>query len=262
MYGKRILILIPHPDDEVVGCCAAIGRARDRGAEVFGVYLTTGVPAPDVLWPWQRRGHGAWVARRRDEARRVAKRLGIDPWAFLDIPTRQLKDHLGAARNTARGAIAALGVDRLWVPAYEGGHQDHDSANALASSVSDLVEVWEFAEYNHAEGRVQSQSFPVTGLGEVTLTLSPAEVDAKRRALALYPSEKGNLSYVGAARECFRPQPAYDYARPPHDGLCFYQRFQWIPIRHPRVDITTPDQVCTVVSRFLRDVALPLKGQG
>lgn len=260
MYGKRIVILIPHPDDEVVGCCAAIGRARDRGAEVFGLYLTTGVPAPDLLWPWQRRGHAAWVLRRREEARRVAKRLGIEPWAFLDIPTRQLKDHLGLARATARGAIAALGVDMVWVPAYEGGHQDHDSANALASTVGDLAEVWEFAEYNHAAGRVQAQSFPVTGYGEVTLTLSSAEIEAKRQALALYPSETGNLSYVGTARECFRPQAAYDYSRPPHVGPCFYQRFQWVPFRHPRIDFTTPDQVCQVVSGFLREVAIALKG--
>lgn len=260
MYGKRILILIPHPDDEVVGCCAAIGRAQDQGAEVMGLYLTTGVPAPELLWPWQRSSHAAWVARRRDEARRVAKRLGIEPWAFLDIPTRRLKDHLALARETTRGSIAALGIDRVWVPAYEGGHQDHDSANALASTVSDLVEVWEFAEYTYATGQVQTQTFPAATGSEVTLNLSAAEMDAKRQALALYPSEKGNLSYVGTARECLRPQQAHDYALPPHPGLCFYQRFQWVPFRHPRIDFTTPDQVSTVVSRFLRHVAIPLKG--
>jgi LmbE family N-acetylglucosaminyl deacetylase len=28
LAGRRILVLVPHPDDEVVGCAAAIGRAR------------------------------------------------------------------------------------------------------------------------------------------------------------------------------------------------------------------------------------------
>jgi LmbE family N-acetylglucosaminyl deacetylase len=259
MYGKRILILIPHPDDEVVGCCAAIGRAVERGAEVYGLYLTTGVPAREVLWPWQRGGHAAWVARRQAEARQVAKRLGIEPWAFLDIPTRRLKNNLGLARDTARGTIAALGIDRVWVPAYEGGHQDHDSANALASTIGDLAEVWEFAEYNFAGGQVRAQEFPRAVGDEVTLTLSAAEMAAKRDALALYPSETGNLTYVGTARECFRQQAIYEYARPPHPGRCFYQRFQWVPFRHPRIDFTTPTEVCATLKQFLREVAIPLK---
>lgn len=258
MYGKRILILIPHPDDEVVGACAAIGRAQDLGAEVFGLYLTTGVPALEVLWPWQRRGHAAWVARRRDEARRVARLLGIEPLAFLDSPTRRLKDHLAAARDVVRGAIAGHGIDTVWVPAYEGGHQDHDSASALASTVSDLAEVWEFAEYNFSEKYVTAQNFPVATGREDVLGLTPAEVARKRQALGCYPSEKGNLTYVGTARECFRPQVAYDYSRPPHAGPCFYQRFQWVPFRHPRIDFTTPEEVCAVVSRFLRTVAIPV----
>lgn len=258
MYGKRILILIPHPDDEIVGACAAVGRAVDRGAEVFGLYLTTGVPAPEVLWPWQRRGHAAWVARRRAEARKAAKMLGIEPLGFLDIATRRLKDHLASARDAARGAIAAHGIDTVWVPAYEGGHQDHDSASALASTVTDVAAVWEFAEYNHAGGQTRAQHFPAATGEERQLELTAAEVERKRRALGLYPSEKGNLTYVGTARECFRPQAAYDYTRPPHAGLCFYQRFQWVPFRHPRVDFTTPEEVCGVVVAFLGEVAVRL----
>jgi LmbE family N-acetylglucosaminyl deacetylase len=27
MIGRRVLILVPHPDDEIVGCGAAIARA-------------------------------------------------------------------------------------------------------------------------------------------------------------------------------------------------------------------------------------------
>ena len=44
MFGDSILILIPHPDDEVVGCFATAGRAIASGSKVYGAYLTTGVP--------------------------------------------------------------------------------------------------------------------------------------------------------------------------------------------------------------------------
>lgn len=54
MFGNRILLLIPHPDDEVAGCCAAVGRARGARCRVFGLFLTDGVPDKRSLWPWQR----------------------------------------------------------------------------------------------------------------------------------------------------------------------------------------------------------------
>lgn len=49
MFGQRVLILVPHPDDEVVGAAAAIARARAQGAAVTGVFLTTGVPDADWI---------------------------------------------------------------------------------------------------------------------------------------------------------------------------------------------------------------------
>ena len=45
MGPRRILILAPHPDDEIVACGIAALRARAAGARVFVLYLTTGIPA-------------------------------------------------------------------------------------------------------------------------------------------------------------------------------------------------------------------------
>ncbi len=250
MFGRRILVLIPHADDEVVGCAAAIGRARAAGAEVIALYLTTGIPDRTVFWPWQRRHHADRVARRRREARATAELLGLRPWRFLDIPARCLKGRLHAALGEARRAIADTEADMVWAPAYEGGHQDHDSASFLASHLRDLVPVWEFAEYGFAGGIVRRQEFPEANGSEQALALTADEMALKRRALALYASETGNLGYVGTARECFRPQADYDYRAPPHPGKAFYQRFQWVPFRHPRIDFTTPAEVCRALARF------------
>jgi LmbE family N-acetylglucosaminyl deacetylase len=247
--GRRILVLAPHPDDEVVGCCAALGRALREGARASCLYLTTGVPAREVLWPWARRRHGRRVERRRAEARRAAALLGIAPVDFAAVPSRRLKEHLGPARARVQAALRELAIDLLWVPAYEGGHQDHDAASFLASTLRDAVEVWEFSEYNYAGGRVRAQAFPRPSGAERAIELDGEERARKRRALALYASERGNLRHVGVAREVLRPLAAYDYSRPPHPGTLFYQRFQWVP-RHPRVDHTRPEEVCAAFRRF------------
>ncbi len=40
--GHRILIISPHPDDEILGCGGTIIKAIEKGDEVFVVYLTSG----------------------------------------------------------------------------------------------------------------------------------------------------------------------------------------------------------------------------
>ncbi len=250
MYARQILLLAPHPDDEIVGAGAAIGRARAAGHRVFVAFLTTGVPDPSLLWPWQRGGHAARVARRCAEAEAAAALLGFEIAWHRDIPTRTLKSHLGEMRRLVLETIERESIGMLWVPAYEGGHQDHDSANFLASTLAERVPVWEFAEYNNIGGKVRSQEFPCPSGKEVAIALDAAEVAKKRAALALYPSERGNLAHIEAGRECFRPLAGYDYARAPHAGVLFYQRFQWVWPRHPRVDYTKPEEVCAALVRF------------
>src|SRR5665213_307881 len=90
MFGKRILILVPHPDDEVVACAAAIGRAQGHGAQIFALYLTHGCIARETLWPWQRKNYAAYAARRRREGEKAAQFLGIAPAGWFARPARHL----------------------------------------------------------------------------------------------------------------------------------------------------------------------------
>jgi len=252
MLAERILILIPHPDDEVVGAAAAIERSKARGAEVMGLYLTTGVPDADTSWSRSRRLHTRRVARRREEAVNAARCMGLETLAFLDHPTRSLRLHLPETRALVREVVADKKPGVVWVPAYEGGHQDHDAANALASSLVSDVPVWEFAEYGRAGGVALKQTFPEGRGRGLELELSPAEAAEKRALLAIYHSERGNLRGIGLERECFRPiPPGRDYTRPAHEGVPHWARFQWVPFRHPRVDFTPPDEVTRDIAAFV-----------
>jgi LmbE family N-acetylglucosaminyl deacetylase len=252
MFGKRILILVPHPDDEIVACAATIERARAGGAEVFTLYLTHGRIAKEAMWPWKRKQYDALVARRRAEAEAVACFLGLSPVGWKMRAARHLLRHMAEARKEIQAAIAARGIDQLWVPAYEGGNPDHDVTNALGQSLKPKLSVLEFAEYNFFGGKAQSQTFPFPNGSEQVIELTEAERAAKKEALALYASEKLNLNYVRADRECYRPLADYDYGQPPHPGKLWYARFQWVPFRHPRVDFTDPAEVSKAIVDFLK----------
>ena len=86
---------------------------------------------------------------------------------------------------------------------------------------------------------------------EQTFELTEAEQAAKRRAVALYRSEKRNLGYVDCTREVFRPLAPCDYSRPPHAGQLWWARFQWVPFRHPMVDFTPPAEVYATIGNYL-----------
>lgn len=250
MYGERVLLLVPHPDDELVGVAGAIGRLRARGGVIFGAYLTSGVPASAGSWLGGWRAYPRSAARRWEEASRVAEALGLRVAGRQLIPSRALKSYVESSLGWVREQALALDVDRIWVPAYEGGHQDHDVANFIGARLAGEFSVWEFAEYNFAGGEVRSQTFVEPAGEEVVVTLDDAERSRKRALLSLYESEQKNLGYVEIERELFRPLADYDYTRPPHEGRMFYQRFQWVPY-HPRIDYCRPEQVCQALQRAL-----------
>jgi len=269
MFGRRILILVPHPDDEAVGAALAIRRAQARGAEVIGLDLTHGCPPREALWPWARMTHGARVETRRHEAEAAARELGITRIPDDGLAARCLRHALPAAYARIRSAAEAHAIDTLWVPAYEGAHPDHDCANALAFALARArpgIAAWEFAEYSNAGGVRRANAFFDAGAGAdggaITIAIKDEDEGRwKTRLLALYRSESFNLRNVSAGRvplrESFRPLPRHDYARPPHPGRLFYERFHWVPVPVPAIDRTTGAEVSAAITAFLAGGSAP-----
>lgn len=97
---ERILIIAPHPDDEVLACGGLIQQALDIGDSVWIVYLTNG----DGAWPSVTEVTGRifpcpadYVALGRArmlEARRATALLGLDSsrLSFLGYPDANLVD--------------------------------------------------------------------------------------------------------------------------------------------------------------------------
>lgn len=241
--APAILVLAPHPDDEVVGAAIAMRRALAAGAEASVLFLTTGVP--QAAWPWE--GPGAYasrVERRKAEALAVADRLDFAVEGFLEIPSRGLLERI----EGIRAVVSKSKAQELWVPAYEGGHQDHDAANALGHSLRSRFVVKEFAEYNFIGGRINANSFAD---GKGAMLLNAEERALKRELLGMYASERGNLNYVTCENEAIRELASHDYSKPAHAGTLFRERFHWVPFRHPRIDWREQSAINAELVRFI-----------
>lgn len=79
----KILVIAPHPDDEVLGLGGTIARYASQGHEVTVCIVTKGVLP---LFDEQS------VQRTRAECRRADKLLGVKETVFLDFPAAMLED--------------------------------------------------------------------------------------------------------------------------------------------------------------------------
>ena len=77
----KILIIAPHPDDEVLGCGGTIVKHVSSGDEVYLCIVTKAYP-PD--WSEDE------IPRRKQEVLKANEILGIKKTYFLDFPTVRL----------------------------------------------------------------------------------------------------------------------------------------------------------------------------
>lgn len=112
-----VLIIAPHPDDEVLGCGGVIARWVQAGHRVTVAIATKG---------WAPLFPEAQVQQVRDEARAASARLGVQELLFLDLPVTRL--HLTPAHELnaiCADLLARVRPDTLLLPHPGDRHEDH-----------------------------------------------------------------------------------------------------------------------------------------
>ena len=116
--SPRILLVAAHPSDEF-GVAATLRRHARTGNEVFAAWL-----ARDDRRDVQR--------LREAEARQAMSIIDVplENLRFPRLPSEPLAFLLPAIVDEIRRLIARIKPDVVYVPAYEGGHPDHDAVTA------------------------------------------------------------------------------------------------------------------------------------
>jgi N-acetylglucosamine malate deacetylase 1 len=114
---RRLLVLAPHPDDEVLGAGGTIARLSDAGAEVVVAVVTKGAPPLFAA---------AASAALRAEAQAAHARLGVARTVFLDHPAARLDEVPHHELNRTLGELLrAIAPDTLLLPFVGDMHLDH-----------------------------------------------------------------------------------------------------------------------------------------
>ena len=81
---RKVLSILAHPDDEVLGCGGTIARLSKKGNEIYVLILGEGITSRDDIRDKQKRKSEILALRR--QAEKANKLLGIKKIFFYDFP--------------------------------------------------------------------------------------------------------------------------------------------------------------------------------
>lgn len=112
-----VLVIAPHPDDEVLGCGGTIAKRVSEGHDVYVCVVTKGC---EPLFPESQ------VERVRTECRQADVYLGVKETVFLDFPAVMLESVPRYELNEGiAGVIRRIKPDEVYLPHRGDMQLDH-----------------------------------------------------------------------------------------------------------------------------------------
>lgn len=195
LKDKRVLIVAPHPDDEVIGCGGLIMRTKEAGGKVYVLYMTVG-----NTHNYSNQRYSS-INERMCEIQSVIEYLGIDDWRLalegdeyhlrLDqVSQRQLIDEIERGK---RISLQAIFPDIIVFPPFHDYNQDHRAVAQAAFSACRPAR----QEDKHVPPLIMSYETPMdwwsyptdTQRTNILLTLTSEHSRRKAKAMSLYKSQ-------------------------------------------------------------------------
>ena len=228
--GRRVALVVAHPDDETI----AAGASLRLMPGLLLVHVTDG--APRRLADRARAGFDtpqAYAAARERELKAALDLANVQPdRARLGVPDQDATLHIPHVAARLGALFASHGTQAVLTHAYEGGHPDHDATACAVHLVARRLglPVFEFAGYHAGPAGMPDdmtrQRF-LPGPAETRITLDPEEAALKQAMYDCFHTQAAVLAAFGASVERFRPAPGYDFTEPPHPGRLNYETWGW-----------------------------------
>lgn len=146
-FGKSMLVVAPHQDDEAIGCGGVLALQVRSGNAASIVMLHDGSGEEESLGITRQ----AMMEIQNEESRRSAAVLHLDSPVFLNH--NRLDNEAPQATEEVLGILRERHVDAVFVPFLLDGHPDHRTTNRILAAALKQIswnvrvfgyEVWGF----------------------------------------------------------------------------------------------------------------------
>ncbi len=188
LRGERLLVLAPHPDDEVIGCGGVVARHLRDGRRVQVVVATDGAEAGD--------GDREAESREGLAVLSAPENQGNVELTFLRFADRHLAEHVDALRDRLAAILRESRPDLILVPSPIEIHPDHVAlSTAFCAAVQSDPSLFADAATAQVAFYEVSQTIRPNALVDIT-----PFAEAKYAAIAAHRSQTTLHDYVSYAR--------------------------------------------------------------
>lgn len=179
----NVVIVAPHPDDEVIGCGGLIRRLIEKGTTPYVIVMTGGGASHKTCCQTPEE---VIITERRKLTHKALGILGLpeDHIIELDFTDGSIGTGLKENKDTRLGGVwSQVNPDHIFVPHWGEGWKDHiNTAKLVKENIPDKTVVWEYCVwmwyYNVWKGLDWSNSYE--------LKLSEKEFRLKQEAMDAY----------------------------------------------------------------------------
>lgn len=125
--GKKILVLSPHPDDDVLGCGGSLAL-YPKEVEITVLYFSDGSRGTI-----DRHKDKGLIEIRHKEAEKAGRILGVKRQIFLDLPDLEFKPEKESVLKLA-SILKEIEPDSIYLPFFLDGHRDHREVSIFLTS--------------------------------------------------------------------------------------------------------------------------------
>jgi LmbE family N-acetylglucosaminyl deacetylase len=183
-FGKSMLVVAPHQDDEAIGCGGALALQVRHGYQAAVVVMQDGADEHQSLSMTRE----ALSSLRNQESRDAAREVGIEPPTFLGL--KDLRSEADAAASALQKIIEDRHVDAIFTPFVLDGHPDHRSCNFILaralSKLSRTIRVLQYEVWSHCIPNV--------------LVVIDSVADNKAKMLACFKLANKAIDYAHATK--------------------------------------------------------------
>ena len=184
--ANRVLVLAPHPDDDVIGCGGTLCKHVQAEDDVMVAYMTDGSRGNIDL-----RESLNLVAKRKDEAQKAAAVLGIKKLKFLGFQDQKLEYFVADCANVIADILLDYGPDLVYLPFPLDYNRDHlATARIAVQAFVELDYLCSVFAYEIAPPILPNRIVDIT-----------KQVELKRRAVMCHGSQMGHNDYVNVVIE-------------------------------------------------------------
>ena len=128
-YEKsNVLVLAPHPDDEVIGCGGSLELLKKKDSSIQVIYLSNGIPNKGI-------DVGSQILQRKQEAIELNQNKNFNKPIFFNLETRKIEFNYTTKKKELKKIISQIRPNLIFVPFLIDRVNDHHFTNKLLYQV-------------------------------------------------------------------------------------------------------------------------------